>query len=440
MAHPHVLFFLCDQMQYQRQGRIDPHASTPNLDRLSEEGTSFSHFYAANGQCVPSRASLQTGLYPHEAGVMIIYGFHGHSAHLTGKQLTIGQVFRDAGYTTAYFGKQHFGISLKELGYDHGADREKMKPPFGRSDRLTVDDALQFLEQHDPAQPLFLTVSLNMPHPPFEVIEEFRHLYPPEQLPIPESFYHDDLSTKPSFIQEHAQDKEHGQHDEGALRHELQQYYTMISGVDRLLGEVRAKMEEKGMWEHTVAAFTSDHGDMMGAHHMRLKGTIPYEEIFRIPLTIRVPEETFPRKVVDDLAVNISLPGTLIEAAGLDVPPEFQGKTLLPTMRQLAAPENEVIFYEHYGAYWGVHPFRVARTRDWKYIKYYGPDQTEELYHLADDPYELHNLAGNPEADTIRLELETKVDTWWQQTDGKDFAYYESPEFKASGLPKVPTP
>jgi arylsulfatase A-like enzyme len=179
---------------------------------------------------------------------------------------------------------------------------------------------------------------------------------------------------------------------------------------------------------------------MMGAHHMRLKGTIPYEEIFRIPLTIRVPEETFPRKVVDDLAVNISLPGTLIEAAGLDVPPEFQGKTLLPTMRQLAAPENEVIFYEHYGAYWGVHPFRVARTRDWKYIKYYGPDQTEELYHLADDPYELHNLAGNPEADTIRLELETKVDTWWQQTDGKDFAYYESPEFKASGLPKVPTP
>ncbi|HEY4384252.1 MAG TPA: sulfatase-like hydrolase/transferase, partial [Ktedonobacteraceae bacterium] len=128
MAHPHVLFFLCDQMQYQRQGRIDPHASTPNLDRLSEEGTSFSHFYAANGQCVPSRASLQTGLYPHEAGVMIIYGFHGHTAHLTGKQLTIGQVFRDAGYTTAYFGKQHFGISLKKLGYDHGEDREKMKP------------------------------------------------------------------------------------------------------------------------------------------------------------------------------------------------------------------------------------------------------------------------------------------------------------------------
>ena len=433
MRRPHVLFVMCDQMQYQRQGRIDPVAYTPHLDRLAGEGLFFTHFHASNGQCVPSRVSMQTGLYPHEAEVMIIYGFHGHTAHLTGEQRTVGHVFRDAGYTTAYFGKTHFGTPLKELGYDVGGAARETNRPLSVGDREIAGAALQFLEGYDPDRPLFLTVSLHMPHPPFEVIEAFRSHYPLEKLDIPESFYEDDLSTKPQFLQDHMRDGRHGALEEEALREEMQRYYTMISEVDRLFGELREKLEVKGMWEDTVAVFTSDHGDMMGAHRMRLKGTIPYEEIFRIPLIVRVPGETFPRRVVDDLAVNVSLPGTVIETAGLEVPPEFKGGSLLGTMRRSAPPVEEMIFYEHYGAYWGIHPFRVARTREWKYVKYYGPDATEELYRLTDDSAEVVNLAGGPEAKPVRAELEAAVDRWWDETGGKDFTYYESEEFKARG-------
>lgn len=118
MKQPHVLFFMCDQMQYQRQGKIDSVAYTPNLDRLAEDGTFFTHFHSANGQCVPSRVSMQTGLYPHEAEVMIIYGFHNHTAHLTGEQKTVGHVFQDAGYTTAYYESEAFrtrGGTIEEI-------------------------------------------------------------------------------------------------------------------------------------------------------------------------------------------------------------------------------------------------------------------------------------------------------------------------------------
>src|SRR5919199_4094307 len=171
----HVLLFICDQMQYRRQGKVDPLARTPHLDRLADEGVFFTHMHASNGQCVPSRVSMQTGLYPHEAGVMIIYGFHGHTAHLDGSQRTVGHVFRDAGYTTAYFGKTHFGTTLDALGYDHGnggpepAGADEGEGPRRQvaggaprrnslTDRQIVDDALAFVRDYDPMQPLFLTV------------------------------------------------------------------------------------------------------------------------------------------------------------------------------------------------------------------------------------------------------------------------------------------
>jgi arylsulfatase len=455
---PHVLLFICDQMQWQRQGWVDPVAYTPNLDRLADEGVFFTHVHSSNGQCVPSRVSMQTGLYPHEAGVMIIYGFHGHTAHLDGTQRTVGHVFRDAGYTTAYFGKTHFGIPLEDLGYEHGAEGplpsavDDQEGPRGRAadraprrhslvDRAIVDEALEFLGEHEPTQPLFLTVSVHEPHPPFELVEQFADRFPLGRLPVPPSFYEDDLTGKPAFQRAHALDSEHGHHDPQLLREELRRYYTMISHVDHLFGRVRTTLEERGLWDRTVVAFVSDHGEMMGAHRMRLKGTLAYDEIFRIPFIFKLPTRSPEpkRRTVDDLGVNVSLPGTLVEAAGLPLPPEFRGGSLLGTLRRPRSPAREEIFFEHYGAYWGLHPFRAIRTRDaaggeWKFVKYFGPDAGEaELYDLAADPYEVHNRAEDLELASLRADLESRVDDWWLRTRGRDFAYYESPEFKLSG-------
>jgi arylsulfatase A-like enzyme len=216
----------------------------------------------------------------------------------------------------------------------------------------------------------------------------------------------------------------------------------MIANADALFGEVRRALEVRGMWDGSVVAFTSDHGDMMAAHRMRLKGTVPYDEIFRIPLALKLPAgaPAPARREVDDLCANVSQPGTLVEASGLPVPPEFRGGSLLPLAYRERRPEAETLFYEHYGAYWGLHPFRVVRVRDprrgeWKLAKYYGPDEAgeTELYDLGHDPDELHNRAADPALAVWRRELEERVDGWWWRTGGRDFAYYESPAFKERG-------
>ena len=456
---PHVLLFICDQMQQRKLGMHDPVSYTPELDRLAREGILYTHVHSSNGQCVPSRASMQTGLYPHEVGVMIIYGFHNHTAHLTGNERTVGHVFREAGYTTAFFGKTHFGTTLKNLGYDHGSEGprgggegERAARASGRrhrvseTDREIVDDALAFVLDHDPSQPLFLTVSIHQPHPPFEVVERFADRFGTDALPLPLSFRGDNLSDKPAFHCEHVADGRHGYptasaEDEQRLRAELRQYYTMIANVDALFGEVRAALEGKSMWQDTAALFTSDHGDMMGAHRMRLKGTIPYDEIFRIPFILKLPADTPEptRRVVQDLGCNVSQPGTLVAAAGLPVPADFKGGSLLPAAYRASAPAREEVFFEHYGAYWGLHPFRAVRVRDpergeWKLAKYYGPDTGEvELYDLRADPHEIMNRAHDRAVADWRGELEQRVDDWWEHTGGDDFDFYESPAYKLSG-------
>jgi len=445
---PNVVLFICDQMQYQRQGTVDPFSFTPHLDRFAAEGVFFSQHHSSNAQCVPSRASLQTGLYPHEAEVMIIYRFHGHSAHITGSHYTIGHAFRDRGYQTAYFGKTHFGVPLDELGYVVG---DEGPPPVtkkgGHFDLMSEVDAeimrsaLAFIESYDAPEPLFLTVSLHLPHPPFEMIGKFADRFDPAALPLPENSG-DPLHGKPVFQQDHANDPQHGQNSEPALRREMHQYYSMISQVDEHFGQVRAALERRDMWHDSIVAFTSDHGDMMGAHRMRLKGTLPYDELFRVPLILKLHRHSSTplRQCVDDLSVNVSLGGTLLEAATGSIPPRFRGNSLLGSLYREQRPAQEAIFFEHYGAYWGLHPFMAVKVRGdplghWKYAKYFGPDEGEaELYDLDHDPHELHNRANDDACRDVRKQLDTLVEDWWQRTGGRDFAYYESPEFKERGL------
>ena len=433
MTRPHVLLFLCDQMQYQRPGTIDPRAYTPHLDRLADEGSFFTHHYCANAQCVPSRASLQTGRYPHEVGVMINDGFHEHTGRLTGEQTTVGQVFRDAGYTTAYFGKTHFGTSLERLGYDQGIAHDS-RPPFAAGDRAIVEDAQAFLATQDPARPLFLTVSLQQPHPPLALVGAFASRYPPDDLEVPPSYRQDDLVTKPPFQRAHAAgEHSYADADEATLLRELREYYTMISAVDRLFGVVRAAGEARGMWDGAIVAFTSHHGDSDGRPPHAPEGDATLRGTLPVPLVLRVPGQPLPRRVIDDLTVNVSLPGTLIEAAGL-VSADFPGGSLFPALRRAAPPDDEMIFFEHYGAYWGLHPFRAARTREWKYVRYYGPDQAGELYDLRADPLELRNLAGSADTLPVQTALDRAAELWWSETGGREFASYESPAFKARGL------
>jgi arylsulfatase len=446
-SSPNVLVLMCDQMQAGRMGCAgDPVARTPFLDSLAGEGVRFTQMISAHGQCVPSRASFITGLPPHECGVVANYGFYDHQNRLNPtRDRTVGQAFRDAGYQTAYFGKCHFGLPLDSLGYDEGIDHDTRRveedeaeargmahvPQTLRRDYVAADDAVEWLRNYEPdtERPLFFTFSTNLPHPPF--FHEPRYRVDAEALELPVSYYEESFASKPAWQQAHAEGS-HSAGDETQARDELARYYSMIAMMDEHFGRVAEQFKRLGLWDNTIVLFVADHGDMMGAHRISKKGTLPYEELYNVPCIFKLASgQPSSRAEIDDLVSSVQLAGSLSTLAGLEAEPFPHGDLCAAFQRDQHA-DDEIVFFEHHAAYWGVHPFYAARTREFKYIHYFGDSDTglQELYHLAVDPHELTNVAGVAEHADTKKRLAQAADAWWQRTDGRDFAWYESDTFR----------
>lgn len=452
-APPHVLVLYCDQMQHDRMGFMDGTAHTPNLDALAEEGVHFTHAITCHGQCVPSRAAFMTGRSAHEAGVMVNYGFSGdkssdvlHQNKITPNQWTLGREFRKNGYETAYIGKSHLGTPLEELGFDLGMENDDVHiddeearsrgiehvPPRLRNQYASADDAVQFLQNWTPGEkPMFFVFSTNLPHPPFFTEPKYADRFPPEDMKLPPSFHRETFEGKPAYQKAHVEDGDHGIDDEAYARQMIRDYYSMIAMMDEHVGRVISEYKRLGIWENTLVLFMADHGDMMSAHRMYKKGTLPYDELYRVPCIFKLPQEvSSERGVINDLVSSLAFAGTLVELAGLELPEAFTGGSFAEAFHRRAHPEQEEVYFEHYAAYWGLHPFYGVRTRRWKYVRYYGADDTEELYDLENDPDELCNLAGRPDPAPILDDLAGRADRWWRETGGRDVAYYESESFK----------
>lgn len=450
-SHPHVLVLMCDQMQHSRMGAVDGIAHTPTLDRLIGEGVRFSNAITCHGQCAPARAAFQTGRYPHECGVMANAGEQfGHQHATLGPQhRTIGHAFADAGYHTAYFGKSHLYVPLEKLGYEDSFEQDGLAVPDDEAERLgiryvpntlrrnyvSIEEAVEFLDRWEPAgRPLFFTFSTNLPHPPFFHEESYRELFPPDEMPLPETYADEHFADKPPYQKQHVGEGRHGAGGEDDVRDMVARYYSMIAAMDAHFGRVVAAFDRLGIWDDTLVLFLADHGDMMGAHGIRKKGTLPYDELYRIPCVLKLPAGTEPaRRTVTDLVGSVHLPAALLELAGVSAPPSFRRADVpeLPFRTEPAPERDRAVFFEHYAAYWGTHPFYGIRTPRHKYVRYYGPDDTEELYDLAEDPGELRNLAAGDRHRELRRQLAERADRWWRESDGRDFAHYDSPDFRA---------
>jgi len=409
-----VVLIVSDQHRADAYGYIDNSYKTPNIDWLVSNGICFTKATCSLAQCTPSRASMVTGLYPHQVGVRQI----GHC--LSDRYHTVAKEFKKNGYQTAHFGKWHLYSKLEDHGYDlidyddEGLTLEDVKSNNEKEDVKRTARAVNYIRNSDENKPFFLTLSLINPHPPFENIKPFDELYKESDAKVPYSFNADDLSTKPVWQSERAKKGESNINEE-IIRDDNLKYRSMVSFVDWCVGNVLKMLKEKNLMENTVIAFTSDHGDMQGAHKLRFKGVVPYREIYDIPYIFYVPGLIPKRKVVDDLVVNTSLPGTLLEAAGLAVPACFEGGSVLSCAQKEFAPDDEEVFFEHWRAYWAIHPLRGVKTRKWKYVFYF-QDDFEEMYDLESDPDECNNIAYKKELESTKQELRLKVDQWWEET------------------------
>ena len=437
-----VVLMMADQQRADCVGCYgNPVIKTPYIDNLAAAGVRFNAAFAQHPQCVPSRAAVLTGRYPHVNGAI-----SNHCA-MGDLEVTIGEYFRRAGYRSIGVGKLHIyaqkekdGFTdtmlcggqqsdatspevlredykewLKENGYWEIARKAYAihdTPEYWRNFRANVnpipaeayidtwvgDRAVDFIHNQAEDEPFFMFVGFPNPHIPFDAPEPYASMYDPRDVPLPETFGKE-LSNKPP---QHPGYKRQGRRenyeelDEERLRRVISLYYGAISLVDDQVGKVMAALEEWGMLENTVIVFVSDHGELLGHYGMLIKSIDKYPMLYdvglKVPLIIRTPGARAGR-VIREAVELIDLCPTLLECAGLEAAAEIQGQSLGECLHGGPVPQREYVFAES-GA------VKTIRGRRYKLV-YYPGQPYGELYDIVEDPLESINLYEDPSFGTI---------------------------------------
>jgi arylsulfatase A-like enzyme len=427
MKKPNILLIVSDQ-ERQRDW-LPAGAKLPARQRLIDGGLEFTQYYTHTSPCSPSRATLFTGRYLAQHGVLENSSMPGNT-ELPLTTPTLGHVLRRAGYRTAYKGKWHLQArevpQMDEYGFGDWEGNDSAwwgLPCTGTEfDEPIAEQSARWLREQastsTPAsQPWFLTVALVNPHdimwfpldqqwwwkenPEFVARERARLArrdwgrkdnLPGFAHPLDEWFselppnFDDDLFTKPDVQRRWTLERER-QSPPGLMRRDdpriwLQQlnYYVKLHELnDRCIATVLGALDAIGGWDDTIVIFTSDHGEQCGAHGLRSKGPWNYQETMRIPLYMHVPGRTRPGSKTAALATHVDLARTIAEFAGVDLRESAgpAGESLSPLFAdQRAKVRDYVLFAQEWAWYRGVEQTRFASTGIFdgrhKYCRYYG--------------------------------------------------------------------
>ncbi|MBO1004381.1 sulfatase family protein [Pseudogracilibacillus auburnensis] len=443
---PNVVFIMSDDHAAHAMScygsRIN---TTPNLDRIANEGMRFDNCFCTNSICAPSRATILTGLYNHKNGVKTL------GDTFDNKQNTIQKLLRENGYQTALIGKWHLGHGPNhdpiDFDYWHifpgqGDYHDPMMIEMGEEKQmkgyatdLVTDMSMKWIEERDKDRPFMLMCHHKAPHRPWDPDEKHMHLYEDVDIPEPETF-HDDYSGKASAAKEAKMriDRDLLKRDVkedppvGLTDRELKSWYYQryikdylrcVASIDDNVGRLLDFLDDEGIADNTIVVYTSDQGFFLGDHGWYDKRFM-YEESLRMPFIVRYPNVIKPGTVTEDFALNVDFPETFLDFAGIEIPEIMQGRSLRPVMEG-NTPEDwqDSMYYrywEHLSKEHRVQAHYGIRTKDYKLIYYYGealgnkdamdePRTPEwELFDLRKDPYEMNNVYHDPEyEDEIRL-------------------------------------
>ncbi|TMV47422.1 arylsulfatase [Paenibacillus mesophilus] len=450
MNKPNVLLLMTDQQRWDTLSCCGNEAiETPYLDSLAAEGTLFTNAYSCSPSCIPARASLLTGMDPWNTG--LIYSTGGGKAKGMGGgfEHTLPGELAKAGYHTYGVGKMHFEPQRAlngfhhtvldesgrvgnpgfvsdyrrwfderktgDYGYiDHGITwnswmaRPYHAPEFLHPTNWTVNESIRFLQQRDPEKPFFLKTSFARPHSPYDAVPYYFEMYMRKTLPKPYigdwAGVHDVRAVHPEAWRGRRSDEE--------IHRARAGYYGNISHIDHQIGRLFYEMRNMGVYDNTLIIFTSDHGDMLGDHHMWRK-TYGYEGSAHIPMIVRLPS-SMGRSGVQESGKVVGLQDimpTILEAVGAAVPQAVDGRSMLPLMRGEQADWRAYLHGEHGICYSEEQEMHFLTDGRWKYI-WLARLGTEQLFDLAADPGECGDLAGRPEyAAELRIWRERLVRT-----------------------------
>jgi arylsulfatase A-like enzyme len=426
---PNLIFILTDDQRHDALGCAGNELiRTPNMDSLAERGVLFRNAFVTLSICSPSRACCLTGRYGSANGVATL------GAKLKPGERTFAQYLKQAGYQTCFVGKWHIGGSTPaDVGFDdvvyftsNGPQHDREVIERGRQttakgyiEDYCADQCVRFMESAAKQEaPFLLHLCTQVPHmtPEYtwEAKPETLARYGEATMPVPES-WDDDLAGKPPYLREarfrtRAQDI-YGYRDPAAIRRHTRLYYAAITDLDEALGRAIAAVDALGMRENTYVLLMGDNGWFMGEHGLTSK-VLAYEESIRVPLVVSGPGLT--GEVNDELVINADIAPTLLDLAGAPVAANVHGSSLVPLLRGQQTDWRSSFLYEAPIPALGSWPLFAVRTREWKYIQTYDPEDRsgpafEELYDLRDDPHEMTNLAGLEEHGETQARLEAEL-------------------------------
>jgi N-acetylglucosamine-6-sulfatase len=446
---PNIILILTDDHRYDALGFLGhPFLETPNLDRMAHQGVFFENAFVTTSLCSPSRASILTGLYAHNHGVIDNYNPVSESLKF------FPQYLQDAGYETAFIGKWHMGnIDTPQRGFDywlsfkgqgvywpdgHGTTRvvpqasnegfningKRVPQKAYITDELT-DYAIDWLENRTSPKPYMLYLSHKAVHSDFVAHDRHRGRYAAEKMPEPPTLANssDVYSGKPMWLK-NQRNSRHGVDyaynlDDFDLNRYYQRYCESLLAVDENLGRIFEFLENRNELNSTLILYMGDNGFQFGEHGLIDKRTA-YEASIRIPLLMMYPEILEPGTRVEDMVANIDLAPTLLQAAGVRVPDHMDGISFYDAARGMFAESREALLYEYFWErnYPYTPTIHAIRTKQHKYIRYHGIWDIDELYDITADPHEADNLVFSDEYNSLLVDLRTQLFQILSETDG----------------------
>ncbi len=427
------LLFLCsDQHQAAAAGCYGhAEAQTPHIDEIAAEGVRFERAYCQSPVCVPSRGSIITGNYPSRHGAKILQD------PLPAEAKTVAHLFKDHGYSTAAIGKMHFVDESRRHGFEHRVNAAnhlaRLTAQEARSfrrdqgegggttgkasamperlfrDTHYAEESVRFLRAHK-ERPFCLWTSFFMPHTPLVPHRRYWELYEGKSISLPQRSA---TALESGFHGHLVRAKERGwyRQTDGALREAIRGYYGNTSQMDANVGRVFDTLRELGLDRSTVVVYTSDHGEMAGAHRMWTKHNM-YEQSVRVPLVIRTPDGDGAGSATERIVEQVDLLPTLAELCGLDIPEGIDGRSFAGLVTGGRHEAREHAYSEYYfcrrvftadDRFVGKPPILMVRTGRWK-LNYLSWERSE-LFDLRADPGEHRNVIDDSGNSGIAKEL-----------------------------------
>lgn len=428
---PNVIFFFTDDQTTSTIGCYGNQiVQTPNIDMLAREGTRFRNAFVSHSICWVSRTTVLSGLTGRT------YGTPGNHdvAQADAVATLYTDLLRDSGYRTGFFGKWHAKMPKGYRQQDHFDEFEAIgRNPFYKKQadgslrhetEVIVDRGIEFIKQQPKDKPFALNLWFNACHAEdgdrrpgigqFPWPRTTDGMYEDVTIPPPRLGDQGIFDELPDFLKTTINRERYfwRWNTEEKYQTNVRAYYRMVTGIDQSIGRVMDALREAGMDQNTIIVYSADNGYYMGNRGLAGKWS-HYDDALRVPMIIFDPrvDQSHRGQVTDAIALNLDLPATILDWAGVEVPDRYQGRSLKPIVSD-AVPSNwrTDSFHEHFAVRNRIPAFEGIRNDRFKYVRYVDHENHEFLHDLQSDPDELINFVSDPRyADTL-AEMRRRTD------------------------------